>query len=265
MSMMPPKAAKTCGFFFTTTHLWKWDKVKYISKSNELWNWMQWSNPQETRLDWLNNVCVPIFPHHTSRRDFLRVSTLILSLRLFTYLTGIPLSTAKALSCFDRCQTIWVSSKVWFAASIRVTQQKSKKHPCNDGEILPKTGCNEIQTELETMVHYRRHQPATYPTPRLPWDIHAERRSAIQEEPRKNNTNFWTREIPQPWFDHSIRNRILDHHLRCHLTMPTLRKLFAKDSHHIFSRPWRSICTVRQWNRMNHALRTTKLCATPLL
>ena len=190
MSMMPPKAAKTCGiFFFTTTHLWKWDKVKYISKSNELWNWMQWSNPQETRLDWLNNVCVPIFPHHTSRRDFLRVSTLILSLRLFTYLRGIPLSTAKALSCFEG-----VKQSEFLTKSGLLPRKGS---PNKNQKNIPATMGRMQSNELETMVHYRRHQPATYPTPRLPWDIHAKRRSAIQEEPRTkpiflNSRNFST-------------------------------------------------------------------------
>ena len=59
------------------------------------------------------------------------------------------------------------------------------------------------------MVHYRRHQPATYPTPRLPWDIHAKRRIAIQEEPRtrliflnsrNSSTMIWSFDPQQnPW------------------------------------------------------------------
>ena len=161
-----------------------------------------------------------------------------------------------------RCQTIWVSSKVWFAASKRVTQQKSRRHPCNHGDIFPKMGCNQMSLRPWCTIAGTNQQPTL---PLVFLEISTPSDASQSKKNQEQDWYFWTREIPQPWFDHSIRNRILDHHLRCHLTMPTLHKLFAKDSHHFFSRPWRSICTVRQWNRMNHALRTTKPCATSLL
>ena len=90
MSMMPPKAAKTCTISTHpgTLYLSCWKFFDYVGLC---WSMLIYINPN------LGQLVLNPYPGRskssvrtcTSRRDFLRVSTLILSLRLFTYLPDL--------------------------------------------------------------------------------------------------------------------------------------------------------------------------------
>lgn len=140
MSMMPPKAAKTC-----TMHT-PWYPVLVMLEILRLcWSMLIYAGLYQPQFGGgLEPIPRTLQEQRsdTSRRDFLRVSTLILSLRLFTYLPDLkgrgqarlepklkwPAMPAILITCLfpqrcgnglpdpTGCYHPWASNKVWFAA-----------------------------------------------------------------------------------------------------------------------------------------------------